>query len=151
MGSSYANLLRTPIFLVNTTAPNLNSTAVTLTTASALPPLPERSSINLQPLSIPFTWQLNIPGKFPTLLWLFQASKFVLKATVYAIAFYYKPSDSRSYLLYTSSPPSHVKNSIPFPQFLRLRRLCSDDSDLSEKSVAMCQIFAKRGFPVSIF
>ena len=29
----------------------------------------------------------NIPGKFPTLLWLFQTSKFQLKATVYALVF----------------------------------------------------------------
>ena len=53
------------------TAPNVNSTAVTSTTASALPPLPGRSSLNLQPPSIPFTRLLNIPKKFPTLLWLF--------------------------------------------------------------------------------
>ena len=59
-------------FLVNATAPNLNSMAVILTTASALPPLPERSSLNLKRLlSIPFTRVLNIPGKFPTFLWLF--------------------------------------------------------------------------------
>ena len=37
--------------------------------------------------------------------------------------------------------PSHVKNSIPPNQFLRLRRLCSDDSYFSEKSEAMCQFF----------
>ena len=54
---------------------------------------------------------------------------FQLKATVYA---YYKPTNSLSYLLYLSSHPSHVKNSIPFSQFLRLRRLCSDDSDFFE-------------------
>ena len=41
---------------------------------------------------------------------------------------YYKPIDSNSYLLYSSSHPSHVKNSIPFSQFLRLRRLCADGS-----------------------
>ena len=35
---------------------------------------------------------------------------------------YYKPTDSHSYLLYSSSHPSHVKNSVPFSQFLRLRR-----------------------------
>ena len=46
--------------------------------------------------------------------------------------------------------PSHVKNSIPFSQFLRLLRLCSDDSDFSEKSEAMCQFFDKRGYPVSV-
>ena len=62
----------------------------------------------------------------------------------------YKPIDSHSYLLYSSSHPSHVKNSIPFSQFLRLCRLCSDDSDFSEKSEAMCQFFDKRGYPVSV-
>ena len=63
---------------------------------------------------------------------------------------FYKPTDSHSYLLYSSSHPSHVKNSIPFSQFLRLRRLCGDDSDFSEKSEAMCQFFDKRGYPVSV-
>ena len=43
-----------------------------------------------------------------------------------------------------------VKNSIPFSQFLRLRHLCSDDSDFSEKSEAMCQFFDKRGYSVSL-
>ena len=51
--------------------------------------------------------------------------------------------------MYSSSHPSHVKNSIPFSQFLRLRRLCSDDSDFSEKSETMCQFFDKRSYPVS--
>ena len=52
---------------------------------------------------------------------------------------HYKPSDSHSYLLYSSSHPSHVKNSIPYSQFLRLRRLCSEDSDFSFKSEEMCK------------
>ena len=43
-----------------------------------------------------------------------------------------------------------MSNSIPISQFLRLRRLCSDDSDFSEKSEAMCQFFDKRGYPVSV-
>ena len=43
---------------------------------------------------------------------------------------YFKPIDSHSYL-YSSSHPSHVKNSIPFSQFLRLRIFCSDDCDIS--------------------
>ena len=62
---------------------------------------------------------------------------------------YYKPTDSRSYLLYSSSHPSLGKVSISFSQFLRLR-LCSDDSDFPEKSEAMSQFFDKRGYPVSV-
>ena len=63
---------------------------------------------------------------------------------------YHKPTDSHSYLLYSSSYPSHVKKSVPFSQFLRLHRLRSDDSDFSEKSDTMCQFFDKRGYPVSV-
>ena len=40
---------------------------------------------------------------------------------------HYKSTDSHSYLLHSSSDLSHVKNSIPYSQFLRHRRLCSDD------------------------
>ena len=52
MGLSYANLLlgfiKHQFFSPSyTTASNLNSTVATLTTASVLPPLPEKSSLNL--------------------------------------------------------------------------------------------------------
>ena len=63
---------------------------------------------------------------------------------------HYKPTDSHSYLLHSSSHPFHVKNSIPFSQFLRLRRLCSDDSDFSSKSEEMCHFFKNRGYPDSV-
>ena len=43
-----------------------------------------------------------------------------------------------------------VRNSIPYSQFLRLRRLCSADSDFSSKSEEMCQFFEKRRYPVSV-
>ena len=46
--------------------------------------------------------------------------------------------------------PSQVKNSIPFSKFLRLRCLCSNDSDFFEKSEAICQFLDKRGHPVSV-
>ena len=59
-------------------------------------------------------------------------------------------TDSHSYLLHSSSYPYHVKNSIPYSQFLRIRRLCSDDSDFSNKSKEMCQFFEKRGYPASV-
>ena len=33
---------------------------------------------------------------------------------------------------------------------LRLRRLCSEDSDFSSKSEEMCHFFDKRGYPASV-
>ena len=62
---------------------------------------------------------------------------------------HYKPPDSHNYLLHSSSHPQHVKNAIPFSQFLRLRRLCSNDSDFNNKCEEMCQFFKKRGYPDS--
>ena len=39
-----------------------------------------------------------------------------------------KPTDSNNYLLYTSAHPKHCKRGIPYGQFLRLRRICSNVS-----------------------
>ena len=63
---------------------------------------------------------------------------------------HYKPTDSHNYLLHSSSHPQHVKNAIPFSQFLRLRRLCSDDTDFNNKCEEMCQFFKKRGYPTPL-
>ena len=62
---------------------------------------------------------------------------------------HYKPTGSHNYLLHSSSHPQHVKNAIPFSQFLRLRRLCSDDTDFNNKCEEMCRFFKKRGYPDS--
>ena len=67
-----------------------------------------------------------------------------------ATSVHYKPTDSHSYLLYSSSHPSHVKDSIPYSQFLRLRRLCSEDSDFNSKCDEMSNFFSERGYSDSI-
>ena len=67
-----------------------------------------------------------------------------------ATSVHYKPTDSHSYLLYSSSHPSRVKDSIPYSQFLRLRRLCSEDSDFNSKCDEMSNFFSERGYPDSI-
>ena len=49
-----------------------------------------------------------------------------------------------------SSHPSHTKQAIPFSQFLRLRRLCSEDEDFQSKSLEMREFFVQRGYPTSL-
>ncbi|KAL9952017.1 hypothetical protein ACROYT_G039216 [Oculina patagonica] len=54
---------------------------------------------------------------------------------------HYKPTDTHNYLHYSSSHPTQCKNGIPFGQFLRLRRICSNDSDFDIKSnvIILCK------------
>ena len=63
---------------------------------------------------------------------------------------HYKRTVARNYLLHWSFHPHHVKNTIPFSQFLILRRPCSGDSNFNNKCDAMCQFFKKRGYPDSV-
>ena len=95
-------------------------------------------------LALKYTWEISETSLA------FLDIKVSIRGNALCTSVHYKPTDSHSYLLYSSSHPSHVKNSIPYSQFLRLRRLCSDDSDFSSKSEEMCQFFEKRGYPVSV-
>ena len=63
---------------------------------------------------------------------------------------FYKPTHSHSYLLFSSSHPNHTKRSIPFSQFLRLRRICSEDEDFQAKSLEIRHFFVQRGYPTSL-
>ncbi|MGH0115911.1 UNVERIFIED_CONTAM: hypothetical protein FKN15_054267 [Acipenser sinensis] len=59
---------------------------------------------------------------------------------------FYKETDSHSYLRYDSSHPKACRNSIPYSQLLRLRHICSDDSDFLNKTNDMCAFFRNCGF-----
>ena len=102
------------------------------------------TSVNSFHPALKYTWEISETSLA------FLDIKVSIRGNVLCTSVHYKPTDSHSYLLYSSSHPSHVKNSIPYSQFLRLRRLCSDDSDFSSKSEEMCQFFEKRGYPVSV-
>ena len=90
MGPSYANLfvgLSKTNFSANTTASNLNSAAATLTTVCRRYLLYQReaNSIHNRSQFLSPGSQIYIPGKFPTILYDFETSKFQLKGKVYAI------------------------------------------------------------------
>ena len=57
---------------------------------------------------------------------------------------------SHSYLTYTSSHPVRCKNSVPYSQFLRLKRICSDENDYKTKSKEMASFFLQRDYPLAV-
>ena len=63
---------------------------------------------------------------------------------------YYKPTDSHSYLHYKSNHSRACKDAIPYSQFLRLRRLCSDDNDFDQKCKEMCVFFLSKDYPLAV-
>ena len=60
---------------------------------------------------------------------------------------YTKPTDTHSYLHFTSSHPKHTRHNGPYGQFLRLRRNCHFDDDFNRHADAMTQHYLKRGYP----
>ena len=63
---------------------------------------------------------------------------------------FYKETDSHSYLKYGSYHPRSCKDAIPFSQFLRLKRLCSDEKDFRCKEKEMGNFFLARDYPLDI-
>jgi hypothetical protein len=63
---------------------------------------------------------------------------------------YTKPTDSHNYLLYNSSHPQRCKDSIPYSQFLRVRRICSSVTDFDTHVVTLQMYFIIRGYPMKL-
>ena len=60
---------------------------------------------------------------------------------------YSKPTDSHNYLLFDSCHPAHTKNSIPYSQFLRIRRICTRTEDFLLHCKEIGLHFLRRGYP----
>jgi hypothetical protein len=63
---------------------------------------------------------------------------------------YSKPTDSHSYLLYDSAHPQRCKDSIPYSQFLRVRRICSMEEDCRDHILTLTCHFMGRGYPMKL-
>ena len=61
-----------------------------------------------------------------------------------------KPTDSHSYLEFNSCHPPQNKNSIPYSQFLRIRRNCTEWEDFLQNSLKLSAYFSIRGYPVEL-
>ena len=60
---------------------------------------------------------------------------------------YCKSTDTHQYLHYDSCHAEHIKRSIVFSQTLRLKRICSQKSDLNSHVKELKSWFSKRGYP----
>ena len=63
---------------------------------------------------------------------------------------YTKPTDSHNYLLYDSAHPMHTKRSLPYSQFLRLRRICSHLEDFDSNALMIASHFRRRQYPLDL-
>ena len=57
-----------------------------------------------------------------------------------------KPTDAHLYLNCLSDHPEHVIRNIPKGQFIRIRRICSEQNDYMKSSEELSKFFVKRGF-----
>ncbi len=60
---------------------------------------------------------------------------------------YCKPTDKNSILHALSAHPSYLKKGLSYTQFLRLKRICSVESDFEQKAVELYKCFPLRGYP----
>lgn len=67
-----------------------------------------------------------------------------------ATTLYRKPTDSNQFIHWSSAHPPHLKNSIPYSQLLRVRRICSKDDDYAREANLMLDRFRRRGFPEQV-
>ncbi len=64
-----------------------------------------------------------------------------------AFKLYSKPTDKHNYLRYDSCHPKRTKDSIPFSQFLRIRRICTELSEFDKSASLIAKHFLRRGYP----
>ena len=57
---------------------------------------------------------------------------------------------TRSYLNYASFHPIRCKSSIPYGQFLRLRRICSEVNGFENNTKGMTAFFGNHGYPLQV-
>ena len=61
---------------------------------------------------------------------------------------YVKPTYTNSYLKYDSAHPPTCKKSIPYSQFLRIKRICQNEDDFSTHIETKKQEFLTKGYPL---
>ena len=67
-----------------------------------------------------------------------------------AFKLYSKATDKHNYLRYDSCHPKRMKDSIPYSQFLRIRRICTELSEFDRSATLIAKHFLRRGYPQTL-
>lgn len=67
-----------------------------------------------------------------------------------ATTLYRKPTATNSLLHFNSFHPDHLKRGIPYGQFLRLKRNCSEKRDFKKHAIELTDRFRKRDYPQKV-
>ena len=59
---------------------------------------------------------------------------------------YVKPTDKQSYLHYKSEHPINMKRNIPYSQALRMKRICSEETEYHKNTNKLLNVFTSRGY-----
>jgi len=63
---------------------------------------------------------------------------------------YCKDTDTHNYLDYSSCHPPSCKDNIPYSQFLRIKKICSNPKDYKENSSKYTSYFQNKGYPTHL-
>ena len=74
----------------------------------------------------------------------FLDSRVVIQGCQISTDLYTKPTDSHYYLYYDSAHPERCKDSIPYSQFLKIRRICTHNKDFDKNVIELCTHFLQR-------
>ncbi len=80
----------------------------------------------------------------------FLDTKVIIKNNHIITDLYQKPTDSHNYLMYDSAHPQSCKDSIPYSQLLRIRWICSEESDFLGHCFNLIRHFTQRGYPLKL-
>ena len=63
---------------------------------------------------------------------------------------YVKPTDTNSYLKFNSAHPPRCKESFPYSQFLRIKRICTNEEDYIKHPSEKEKEFLEKGYPPKV-
>lgn len=70
-----------------------------------------------------------------------------LEGGTLSTSLYTKPTDKNSILHASSAHPTYLKRGLPYTQFLRIKRICTRESDFNNEIRKMYKQFSLRGYP----